>query len=69
LDEETLRVMKESQKINTKLIPCYVSPYNKQMLGSGLPLKSIIKKTNAFMKKKRAKKRQKVSKSPKKFGT
>lgn len=62
-DIETLRVIKESQRKNSELIPSYVSPYNKSMLGSGLPLKTIINKTNANKKKKRVQKQRNRSKS------
>lgn len=41
--EERMAVMDDK---TTQYIDDYVSPYNKNMLASGLPLKSIIKKTN-----------------------
>lgn len=44
----------------------YVSPYNKSMLASGLPLKSIIKKTN--MKNKVTKKKNKKGRSKSRRG-
>jgi hypothetical protein len=68
-EAETLRVIKESQKKNTEIIPSYVSPYNKTMLGSGLPLKTIINKTNANMKKFKKSKNRGKSRSHSKLNT
>lgn len=41
------RCYQESQKKNTQIIPNYVSPYNRDMLESGIPLKTIIDETKA----------------------
>lgn len=44
-------MVQESQRKNDIILPTYVSPYNKQMLGSGLPLKTLINKTKAHRRK------------------
>jgi len=43
---EMIHIINTTRNKNEEMLPTYVSPYNKVMLASGLPLKTIIKKTN-----------------------
>lgn len=42
---DLLNIINTTKNRNEEMLPTYVSPYNKVMLASGLPLKTIIKKT------------------------
>lgn len=58
------RFNQESLKKNTKIIPNYVSPYNRDMLDSGIPLKQIIDETRASkIKEKQSKRKEAKSKT------
>lgn len=60
---EAVKMLSASKVKNEEIIPDYISPYNKTMLASGLPLKTIIKrthKTQMIKKKENAAKKKKI---------